>query len=78
MSEVTLYPFEWKSSPTTSERRGDNLKRVGDFCREAKARIWPRLSYVCRFAPQRSHHDRICIEFMTSDRKLKASREGSK
>jgi len=31
----------------TSERKGKNLNGVTGFYLEAKARIWPRLSYTC-------------------------------
>jgi len=30
-----------------SERRGNNVKRFKDFDLKMKARIWPRLCYVC-------------------------------
>jgi len=35
----------FRTPPT--ERRGNNLNRGKNFYLEAKARIWPRLSYMC-------------------------------
>ena len=38
--------------PKDAERRENNLQRVNDFNLEAKARIWPLLSYVCHIGPR--------------------------
>ena len=43
MSEVPLY----QSGGSASERNANNLKIIQDFDLKDKARIWPRLSYVC-------------------------------
>ena len=41
--------YEPASEPMrpTSEQKGNNLTGFGDFCLEAKARIWLSLSYMC-------------------------------
>jgi len=41
---------------SSSERRGNNLNGLKDFYMNAKARIWPRLSYVCHIRSTEDHH----------------------
>ena len=62
-------------SEAATEREGNNLKHVNDFLFEnGKAR-----SKFQNFSiPDLLKRERIFIELVTSDHKLKASREGSK
>ena len=43
---VGQYRGRGSVEPVT-QRRGNNVKGVRDFCLKAKARIWPRLSCMC-------------------------------
>jgi len=62
-------------SEAATEREGNNLKHVNDFLFENEK---ARSKFQNFSIPDLLKRERIFIELVTSDHKLKASREGSK